>query len=888
MNEVEPTSLLPTTAISQSEPLDTGQEAGSGDLIARVFDSLKRHWKWGLPLALVLAVIGGVAAYQMVPVTYTSTASIRVRPVLPKVLYQTEQANVMPMFDAFVESQVRTISSQQMVGEALHSPRWTSAGGSSDPSQIESFLSRLVVFHPKGTELITVAFTDLTPALAAGATGAIVDTYVKAYSEGDGTQDAQKIQLLESRRTTLTEELKALEDRIATSATQYGTTSLDKLYEFKLADLNRFEAELQQVRMNLALAQAPAPEPAAAAYDPAMLNAATVDELARTDPDVRRALHEIQALKRKVELLGLRLLPSHPDIIAAKAELDAATRDLDQYVQRVAPAAGMAAGSASAAEVWQLRQRERALTPMVDRAREETLSLGRKRIEIEGFRREIDDKQARLRETETRLEQLGLESGFMGRLSVMSYGDTTGKSALGKRKKAGAAGAAGGFGLGAAVAIAVGLASRKCRSLADAQRGMRRADRLLGILPSLAEDLSDPEQAAVAAHYVHHIRALLQLGLARDGPAAYVVTSAVSGSGKTSLTQALGLSFASSGARTLLIDCDIIGGGLSRRMRPTVRRKLGQILLEEQLITPEQLEIALQESVSQERKLGEILIAEGMVDGTEVERALALQSRSDHGVVDVLGGQALDRCVIQTESENLYFLPLGAATPQYVAALSPTRVRELLDQARARFDVVLIDTGPVPGSIEASMLAAEADQVILVVARGELRSANERALDYLLSVGADVAGVVFNRAKDADVQQSGLSTQSVETPGEQQGLVRRVPRRPTVSPVVQAVVRHVEGLPERHLNDQPASQPARLGRAPYNMGASAADVARLFLGRQGDRRCPAGRRAPARSQRRALHARRSFHPHPLPHHGSCGCPELAQAWGSDAAGAQYA
>ena len=47
---------------------------------------------------------------------------------------------------------------------------------------------------------------------------------------------------------------------------------------------------------------------------------------------------------------------------------------------------------------------------------------------------------------------------------------------------------------------------------------------------------------------------------------AFSVTSASSGDGKTSLTLALGLSFAASGSRTLLIDSDLVGAGLTARL----------------------------------------------------------------------------------------------------------------------------------------------------------------------------------------------------------------------------------------------------------------------------------------------------------------------------------
>src|SRR4030095_8899345 len=71
---------------------------------------------------------------------------------------------------------------------------------------------------------------------------------------------------------------------------------------------------------------------------------------------------------------------------------------------------------------------------------------------------------------------------------------------------------------------------------------------LLGILPNLPDRLTDPDQAATAAHCVHQIAAMLKITSGGDDQQVYAVTSAQPGDGKTSLTLALALSFAASGS----------------------------------------------------------------------------------------------------------------------------------------------------------------------------------------------------------------------------------------------------------------------------------------------------------------------------------------------------
>ena len=78
-----------------------------------------------------------------------------------------------------------------------------------------------------------------------------------------------------------------------------------------------------------------------------------------------------------------------------------------------------------------------------------------------------------------------------------------------------------------------------------------------------------------------------------------------------------------------------------------------------------------------------------------------------------INGENLDECIAETGIANLYILPLGGATAQHISRLTPQMIRKLLNQCRERFDTVLIDSGPVPGSLEASSVAAEVDGVIL-------------------------------------------------------------------------------------------------------------------------------------------------------------------------------
>jgi len=332
-------------------------------------------------------------------------------------------------------------------------------------------------------------------------------------------------------------------------------------------------------------------------------------------------------------------------------------------------------------------------------------------MSIAKLRDEEGQTRAKLHEVEVRIDSLNLESAFSGRISVQNEGDIPLKPAIDNRKKVSVALATLGMTFGFAVVLGIGLMDTRIRSLDDARASIHTTT-VLGILPTLPSDLTDVESVNNAAHCVHNVRTMMQIGSSRDDRHAFVITSPGPQTGKTSLSMALGLSFAGTGTRTLLIDCDLVGGGLTAR-----------------------------------------------ADAIIADEALASEV-AGRGLIDALLDKPLEDCVHLTRIPNLSILPLGEATESDVTRLSPKTIKALLTAARKAYDTIIIDTGPTPGSIESSLVAAQADGVVMVVSRGENRLNAERAVDHLRSCGANVVGMVFNRADTRDMDASGATSVS--------------------------------------------------------------------------------------------------------------------------------
>ncbi len=608
----------------------------------------------------------------------------------------------MPMFDAFIESQAAVIASQRICILAMNNPLWKNLQPDISSRAVANFAKSLEVAHLKNTELIQISFTGQTPALAAAAVRSLIQAYQQTYGEKDGDNAADRMAVLEERRATLSRQLKSIDDRILAIAREYGTSDLTRIYQFRQDEMQRLESELHRIQIAIAaLNAADANNPSSDSPLADAIVIAAVDPLMRDY--VRQQAETLTLLQRLQQRLGT----NHPSVRDLTASLAAINLNIARYAAQFhdhaikSPVTGNSPNDSLAwADLSQLRQREKYISSQFDKARSETLDVGRKQLVIDSLHAEGLDVRTRLQETTSRIEQLNIESTVSGRLSVISDGELPLRPDSDKRLPLTAGLGFAGSALGVAIILALGLLDRRYHDIADARIGCHRSVKLLGILPQLPHNPTSPEQIDAIANYVHRIRGMLQIHANSSDSRTIAVTSPSPGAGKTSLAIALGLSFAASGSKTLLIDCDLFGKGLTSRMQPS----------------------------------------------------------SSSGLLNALAGENLHNCLSPTDVANLFILPLGPAGPQNIGQFSPNAIRRILQEARKTFNTVIVDTGPILGSVEASMAAAQVDCVVGVISRGESQTLANRAIEHLSAINATLAGLVFNRAAFDDILTSEFSS----------------------------------------------------------------------------------------------------------------------------------
>ena len=112
--------------------------------------------------------------------------------------------------------------------------------------------------------------------------------------------------------------------------------------------------------------------------------------------------------------------------------------------------------------------------------------------------------------------------------------------------------------------------------------------------------------------------------------------------------------------------------------------------------------------------------------------------------------QSAKRMQVGQQGE-LTVVPAGVMAPTPGRGLEMERVRQVLNELAAWFDVVLVDTPPVNVLADAALVGSAADAVVLVVRAGHTDAEALRyAMEQLSAAQAPVAGTLLN---DVDLRE---------------------------------------------------------------------------------------------------------------------------------------
>lgn len=744
---VHPT-LAPVYAPAVQMEVPSAERAGSTFDVKRwILESLRGRYLIAVGLGVVCGGLLAGVAWKFVKPVYHSEGLVRIAYTMPEVMTQTDQNAAMPQFDTFMLSQRLLITSRRVIDMAIQDPIWKATGRLVPATPDRYFAEHLKVDIRPRSEFIEIAVQDENPGTAAAAVTSVINAYQQLYDDQDKHLSNQRLGVLDDQQNTLQAKIDGLRKQLRAGAQDFGTTKLDQFYDAQVAELTKLDAALAEVRLAIATAPksseieaAPTTQPVAEIAEVAPSKAVTpsvgdlpdislADQIGAYDLQMRGALDEESRKKEYLDRLILKGMgENHPSVKMARADVDSATERVKarlkfqqefhaaagHYMGEPVAAAGGPGGAAAAGRnggmiatgrsVAQLKVAEASLVRLREQTQKEMVALGNKEMDLNKLNADLASATDEYQKLSSRMESLRREASLGGRLTIITSGEIPLSPDTDPRFKVVPAGLVFGFCLPAGCFLLMGLAKRQYRYSNETENDIMPEMPFLGVLPELGAPDASGERSLAAAHAVHQIRVSIQSQMRNGGTGTYLITSATAGEGKTGLTMALGLSFAAARMRTLVIDCDMIGRHLTNR----------------------------------------------------------LEAKGSPGLSDALEAGSIENLYHQLDG-GLAALTVGQGTAADAYGISAASIRAILDDARQKFDVVIVDTGPILGSVEAAVLAQEVDGVILTVSRGRDRAMVRNAMRRLHTLGARSIGFVFNRAATTDFEQSAYSSTSLRT-----------------------------------------------------------------------------------------------------------------------------
>lgn len=169
------------------------------------------------------------------------------------------------------------------------------------------------------------------------------------------------------------------------------------------------------------------------------------------------------------------------------------------------------------------------------------------------------------------------------------------------------------------------------------------------------------------------------------------VTSYNQGEGKSTTSKNLGISFASAGKKTLLIDGDL--------RKPALLKEYISLI--------------------------------------------------DIGLTNYLSStESFNDIIKQTNIPNFFIIPCGPKPPNPAELVGSAKFKQLLNESEEKFDIIIIDTPPLGSVIDCAIIASQTDGVILVIEADKADYKKvQRVKEQLEKANARILGVVLNKMK---------------------------------------------------------------------------------------------------------------------------------------------
>ncbi|MEM6312890.1 MAG: polysaccharide biosynthesis tyrosine autokinase [Planctomycetota bacterium] len=697
----EPSARYASHEFVYSQPPSDGDDGPQINILAMLW-----RRRWVILLCLLLSIGGSVWYLMRAEPVYQSIATVKISPSTPRLVGDGVGGGGSRNY---LNTEIMVMQSSQMLEAVIRKPGLLEGPSIKDTDNPGGTVAGMLDITVAGdTDVIFISAEGLDPNDTREVANALLEAYLSENRVDAQSQAKVFKDILEDEIAGSDLELEEIHQRKIEMSRKVGTLD-DGSSNIMISQLGSLEAEINRAFTAVLDLEVMLRQIAEAGDDEGLLRAL----LPLADDRNGDLWGSLRALERERQLISLRLGEKNKQVEMLDARialLRAELESIDKSVMENAIRAIQVEYDAAKARYETLQQAyDTQLTAAFD-ANEERAEYQRLLARERRLNAQQDLMLARLQEIDVNTEVSGMN------VTPLDFAKT-GSQIAPKATQVLGMGLVLGAMLGMGLAFLLEWADPRIRDAEEIQALLDVS--VLGAVPALDKRENHGDKALHVANHPNteaseafrDIRTVVyfELGISgpggtrierADGPKALpgvvggqmiLVTSPLSGDGKTTSACNLAAAVADSGKRTLLLDADC--------RRPSVARYL---------------------------RVG-----------------------SDHGLTNVLGVEEpelpLDKAIQNTSVDNLDVLPCGPVPDRPAEMLNSDRFAEMMETLRQRYDVIIVDSPPVLPVTDARVLSDKADATILVLRAGSsTRRSARHAVDSLLRVNAHLVGVLVN------------------------------------------------------------------------------------------------------------------------------------------------
>lgn len=713
-------TTIPTTRPAVHAPVrgahDPGVTAGAIPTIDPI--KLVKKYKWLLGAAAAAgAVLGVITHYTLLfayPI-YTPAAIFQTFPVETEVKSMGTIGSVKEELDAFMATQVQILTSDRIVDSTVNdpkllteAPRWTGMymnKGLLDSAKAAKALKRNLSAGIMGeSNFIRLGFWWTDPKDATAIVKTLSAAYLKDRELSSQEDVSERRRLLSRAINDTNDSIGKLQSKRQGKLRDQNVDTLDQAMSGELRNIATLQEKLAEIRIDKDQARSQRDQFQRELVNPAGITYPdAIRKKADEDPVVLNLKQEVNNIEAELNGMLKEFGPEHRTVRFIRGRLEAKKSTLSGERERLMrqlfdaqlDSLTTAVSSYEASENEQMKKLE------------ESKSKAAELTQILAEVKDIDEEVKALNESRAKygndLKDLDiLTTAERNRNRVRLFQSATEPKTVTFPRLVVMipAGIFLVLGLAAGGVVLFEVIDQRVKSPADV--AMIPKTRVLGLIPHAAEDPGAPQKVetvfrdapgGVLAESVRQLRVTVLKRMAQAGHKSLVVMSGMPGSGATSVTINLAFAAAAAEQRVLIIDANF--------RRPGIHRALG---------------------LAEAPGLGDILAGSGTL-------AAATQ---------------------KTDNPRISVLPAGSAATRVFERLGTPALAQLLQEASAGYDLVLIDVAPTMVAGDGISIANRCDASMLVVrAFGEKRGMVARLRNDLSEARAEFLGVLVNAVRSS-------------------------------------------------------------------------------------------------------------------------------------------